>query len=329
MYEIECISFQSDSLISKTGVAVQPTRVRHASISIRCSSVLYQASREMEMRMPFVVEEANPAISFKNICISISHPSESILSSVSGYVIKGGITAVMGPTGSGKSLLLQCLSGRVQNLSVTGDFFMEGVRIDHSDISNDVAFVARDNILIGELTSRETLYNSAALKRNKPLPEIVEDVERFLEILGVGEVADKAIGAPFFRGLSNRQKKLIDIGSELVAAPLVLFLDEPTDDMDLGIAYEVLKTIKDVAKENKMSIMISITHSSARILELFDHIMLLGGGAMTFFGTVPESIEYFTSIGFPPLDDHIPTDYFLQISDPTNTSVGDFNFEGI
>ena len=205
---------------------------------------------------------------------------------------------------------------------------MEGVRIDHSDISNDVAFVARDNILIGELTSRETLYNSAALKRNKPLPEIVEDVEKFLDILGVGEVADKAIGTPFLKGLSNGQKKLIDIGTELVAAPLVLFLDEPTNDMDLGIAYEVLKTIKDVAKENDMSIMISIKQPTTRILELFDHIILLGGGAMTFFGTVPESIEYFTSIGFPPLDNHIPTDYFLQISDPSCTSTSDFNFEG-
>lgn len=52
-----------------------------------------------------------------------------------------------------------------------------------------------------------------------------------------------------------------------------------------------------IGSDGKLSVMISIHQPNSRILELFDHIMFLGGGGMTFFGTVPESVDYFTDIG--------------------------------
>ena len=213
-------------------------------------------------------------------------------------------------------------------MTITGDYFIDGMRADPKDIINPVAYVPFASTLIGELTSRETIFNSAAMRCNKPLSEINEDVERFLDILGVGDVADRPIGTYFTRGLSDGQNKLINIGAELVASPLVLFLDEPTNDMDSEIAYEVLKIIKDVARESNMSIILSVKQPSARMIDLFDHIMLLGGDSMNFFGTSREAIEYFSTIGFAPLDNHIPTDYFLQVSDPSYAPCNDFNFEG-
>ena len=61
----------------------------------------------------------------------------------------GGITAVMGASASGKSLLMQVLAGRVQDLSVTGEFLLEGIQADQSDIRNNVAYVPQDDILMG------------------------------------------------------------------------------------------------------------------------------------------------------------------------------------
>lgn len=280
------------------------------------------------MNTPLEIEEDNPVLSFKNIGICTSRPTVNVLSNVSGYVVKGGMTAIMGGSGSGKTLLLEALSGRTPNLTITGDYFLDGMSADPKDIVNPVAYVPFASSLIGELTCRETLFNSAALRCNKPLDDINEDVERFLDILGVGEVADRPIGTYFTRGLSDGQKKLINIGAELVASPLVLLLDEPTNDMDSEIAYEVLRIIKDIARESNMSVILSVSQPSARMMDLFDHIMLLGGGSMNFFGTTSEAVEYFSSIGFAPLDNHMPTDYFLQVSDPTYAPCNDFNFEG-
>ena len=270
------------------------------------------------------------AISFKNIGISSIHPSKQILCNVSGYVVRGGITAILGPSASGKSLLMQALSGRIHNLKVTGELYIEGDRVDHCDISNSISLVPQEDILIGDLTARETLYNSAAMKRNKSKALVNDDVERLLAVLGLTEVADGKIGTPFLRGLSGGQKKRVEIGAELIAAPSLLFLDEPTSGLDASIAYDVIKSIKDIAKASRgeLSIMLSIHQPNLRLLELVDHIMIIGGGAMSFFGTVSESIEHLSSIGFPPPDTCSPTDYFLQVSDRNFTGYNEINFAG-
>lgn len=270
-------------------------------------------------------------MSFKHIGISQIHPPEQILSNVSGYVARGCITAVMGASASGKSVFMRALTGRALNLRVSGEVLIEGMVVDQSDISNSVAYVPQDDILMGELSAREMLRNAAAMKRNKPMAVIDTDVERLLSILGLHDVADNPIGTAFVRGLSGGQKKRVNIGAELVAAPLVLFLDEPTSGLDASIAYTVVNSIRDIVKssDGKLSLILSIHQPNSRILELFDHILLLGGGAMSFFGTVSESIEYFTSIGFPPPPDYAPTDFFLHVTDTNFGAHTDLNFDGM
>jgi ABC-type multidrug transport system ATPase subunit len=270
------------------------------------------------------------AASFKNIGISSTHPAKQILSNVSGYIVKGGITAILGPSAAGKSLFMRVLSGRVHNLKVTGDFHIDGNRVDYRDISNSISFVPQEDVLIGELTPRETLYNSAAMKRAKSTSELNEDVAHLLEVLGLTEVADNTIGTTFVRGISGGQKKRVDIGTELVAAPKLLFLDEPTSGLDASIAFDVLKSIYDIARASngKLSILLSIHQPNSRLLELIDHIIVLGDGSMNFFGTVPESVAHLRSIGFPPPDDYTPTDYFLQVSDKKFAGHSELNFAG-
>jgi ABC-type multidrug transport system ATPase subunit len=268
--------------------------------------------------------------SFRDIGISSINPTKQIISNVSGYVIRGGITAIVGPTASGKSLLMGALSGRVHNLQISGDFFIDGRKVDCRNISNPISYVSQEDILIGHLTARETLYNSAAMKRDKAVKDIIEDVEQLLQILGLTDVADNYIGATFRGGLSRCQKRRVEIGAELVAAPLVLFLDEPTSGLDTNVAFEVLKSIQDIARASngRLSIMLSIHQPNLRTLRLFDHIMVLGGGTMNFFGSMTESIQYLTSIGFPLPRHYIPTDFLLLVSDPNFADESKINFAG-
>ena len=273
---------------------------------------------------------AAAAICFRNIGISSIHPAKQILCNVSGYVIKGGITALLGPSASGKSLFMRALSGRVHDLKVTGDFFIEGDRVDHRDISNSISFVSQEDYLIGDLTPKETLFNSAAMKRNKPIYKVNEDVERLLDVFGLNEVADCTIGTAFVRGLSDGQRKMIDIGTELIAAPSMLFLDEPTSGLDASIAFDVLKSIYDIARasDGRLSILLSIHQPNSRLLELVDNIMVLGNGTMTFFGTVAESVQHLIGIGFLPPDNYSPMDFFLQVSDKNFSTRTAVNFAG-
>lgn len=287
------------------------------------------------------------ALSFKNVGISSLFPPVPLLSNISGYVKKGGITAgnwhsfilkmsryffllVMGASASGKSVLLRVLAGRLQMLSVTGEFLQNGVPMDPHDIRNKVSFVPSGDFLMGELTPRETLRNIALMKKTSSRAGIEREINNLLERFGLTSVADNIIGTVFVRSLSGGQKKRVEVCSELVAPHSILLLDEPTSGLDGSTAFDVLHVIRNLldSMNGKLSIILSIHQPNTRILQLFDHILLLGGGGMLYFGTVPDSVDYFTSIGFPPPEQFTPTDVFLQVSDSNFGSNHDFDFEG-
>jgi hypothetical protein len=101
--------------------------------------------------------------------------------------------------------------------------------------------------------------------------------------------------------------------------------------LDGSIAYDVLSAIRaQVKNSNKqLSVALSIHQPNSRILELFDHILVLGNnGTMTFFGTVEESVKHFTRIGFPPPVEYTPTDFYLQVTDSNFSDDQVFDFEG-
>eukprot|EP01041_Mallomonas_annulata_P005158 gene5158-10306_t len=257
------------------------------------------------------------AISFKNLTFSKPNSKHSILNNISGYVSSGGLTAVIGASASGKSLLMKALSGRIQNMDIKGNVFVNGVEVDPKCITSNVGYVPQDDILLGELTPREMLTNAALMKRNKPVDMIASDVDSLLQAIGLRDVADNSIGTVFVRGLSGGQKKRVDVGLELVAAPHVLMLDEPTSGLDASIALEVLTVVKNIAKasQGKLSVLLSIHQPNSRILELFDNILIIGLGEMIFFGSVSDSVQYFTQMGFPPPQRYTPSDFYLQITD--------------
>jgi ABC-type multidrug transport system ATPase subunit len=135
---------------------------------------------------------------------------------------------VFGASASGKSLLLKSLSGRIGNLSITGDVLLNGVKVDPLDTQNGISYVSQDNMLLGDLTPREMLTQSASFKLNCSKSEIAARVNKVLKDLGIDHVADNYIGTVFRAGLSGGQQRRVDAGIELVATPSVLLMDEPT-----------------------------------------------------------------------------------------------------
>jgi ATP-binding cassette, subfamily G (WHITE), member 2 len=168
------------------------------------------------------------ALGFKDITVSNLMPPEPFVSNVSGFIQAGCITAIFGASASGKSLLLKALSGRVGNLSVNGDVLLNGVKVDPANTMNSISYVSQGNMLLGDLTAREMLTQSANLKLTCSKEKIKERVETVLKDLGIDHVADSYIGTMFRAGLSGGQQRRVDAGIELVATPSVLLMDEPT-----------------------------------------------------------------------------------------------------
>ena len=190
--------------------------------------------------------------------------------------------------------------------------------------NNPVAFVPQHDSLIGDLTAREVVLITALLKRKEPRDVLESDVITLLGDLGLGHVADTVVGTIIFRGLSGGQKKRAEVATELIASPSLLILDEPTSGLDSTVALEVLSRIRHVVTSSggNMSVILSIHQPNSKMLEMFDHLLLLEKGRSIFFGSLSEGFEHFSRIGFECPPRVTPTDYFLQISD-TNFSFGD------
>jgi ATP-binding cassette, subfamily G (WHITE), member 2 len=151
-----------------------------------------------------------------------------ILSDLSG-IFKPGMNAIMGPTGSGKSSLLDLLADRKAREGFEGEILLNG-QPQTSDFKYRVGYVVQDDIVSGNLSVRENLMFSAnvRLPKNVTYESKEKIVNEVLMQLGLDKCADTRAGTEFKRGVSGGERKRTNIGMELVLSPEVLFLDEPT-----------------------------------------------------------------------------------------------------
>ncbi|CAF4225143.1 unnamed protein product [Rotaria sp. Silwood2] len=157
-----------------------------------------------------------------------SKPKKQIIDDVSG-IFASGMNAIMGPTGCGKSSLLDILAYRKDNHGVSGQVFIDGYP-PPSSYKYIVGYVVQDDIISGTLTVRENLMFSANVRLSDDVSdkERKERVTKVIHDLELEACADTKIGTEFLRGVSGGERKRTCIGMELVLSPKILFLDEPT-----------------------------------------------------------------------------------------------------
>lgn len=159
-------------------------------------------------------------------CIKKTH--KRILYDING-IFKPGMNAILGPTGSGKSSLLDILADRKDRSGLEGQVLMDGL-VRTNDFKYRVGYVVQDDIVAGTLTVRENLTFSANLRLSKHTTGKQKRVivSQVINQLGLERCADSKVGTEFTRGISGGERKRTNIGMELVLSPSVLFLDEPT-----------------------------------------------------------------------------------------------------
>lgn len=135
-------------------------------------------------------------------------------------------------SGAGKSTLLHALAGRVKDnpkLKLYGRRYINGKELD-GESAVPSAFIEQDVNFFPHMTVRETLKFRVELKVGSRLSEHARDemVRELLEQLGLTKVADSLVGSSKVRGISGGERKRLSIAVEMISAPAVIFLDEPT-----------------------------------------------------------------------------------------------------
>ncbi|KAL3421066.1 ABC transporter [Phlyctema vagabunda] len=221
-----------------------------------------------------------------------------IISGVSANFSSGSLTAIIGSSGSGKTSLLNCLSGRLsrKGLETTGTVLYNGAP-QLSSIRS--AYVLQQDILLPTLTVREILQYSAELRLPPPVSddERAAVVEQVLLELGLKDCADTRIGNHSHKGCSGGEKRRTSLGVQLLANPSVLFLDEVTTGLDAASALQLIKTLKQLAETGR-TIIVTLHQPRSEIWGLFDNILLLAEGYPLYCGLREACIPYFEGLGY-------------------------------
>jgi ATP-binding cassette subfamily G (WHITE) protein 2 len=172
-------------------------------------------------------------IDTQNCCSACQLPClkktrKQVLTDLTG-IFKPGMNAIMGPTGSGKSSLLDLLADRKDRRGFEGEILLNG-QFRTEDYKYRVGYVVQEDIISGTLTVKENLMFSANVRLLTKLSfqSEMNIVNEVILQLGLEKCADSIVGTDFKRGVSGGERKRTNIEMELVLSPVVLFLDEPT-----------------------------------------------------------------------------------------------------
>jgi ABC-type multidrug transport system ATPase subunit len=227
----------------------------------------------------------------------------------------GEMVALMGPSRSGKTTLLNTLAQR-QSAITSGTIAINGLERSLSTHRKVSAFVEQEDTLIGSLTVKETLKYSAglALPRGVAAHELQHRVDQLIKSFGLQDQSRTLIGTPLQKGLSGGQKRRVSVATQLITSPKILYLDEPTSGLDSTASYEVVSFIRDFARQNNVLMIASIHQPSTKTFELFDKMCLLSRGKACFYGSNPELIIFLQSIDLPVPPMTNPAEHILDIT---------------
>ena len=217
-----------------------------------------------------------------------------VLKDISLTVKKGEVVSIIGPSGSGKSTLLRCATmletmdgGELKYLGDAAVSEKDGQCVYASKnelkkIKKHFGLVFQNFNLFPHYTVLKNIIDAPVSVDKVSKKEAVERAEKLLAQLGL---SDKRDAYPY--QLSGGQQQRVSIARALALNPEILFFDEPTSALDPELTAEVLKVIKELAKE-KMT-MIIVTHEMQFAREVSDRIIFMEQGVIQANGT-PEEI---------------------------------------
>ncbi|KAF3578641.1 hypothetical protein DY000_02032651 [Brassica cretica] len=255
-------------------------------------------------------------LSFNNLCYDVRGKADSVktlLNDVSGEVCDGDVLAVLGASGAGKSTLIDALAGRVSSLR--GTVTLNGEKVLKSQLLKVIsAYVMQDDLLFPMLTVKETLMFASEFRLPRSLSKSkkMERVEALIDKLGLRNAADTIIGDEGHRGVSGGERRRVSIGADIIHDPIVLFLDEPTSGLDSTNAFMVVQVLKRIARSGSMVIM-SIHQPSARIIDLFDRLIILSRGKSVFSGYPTSLPQFLSDFGHPVPGKENITEFALDL----------------
>jgi ABC-type sugar transport system ATPase subunit len=219
-------------------------------------------------------------IELKNVCVTVA---DFQLESVNLTVPGGGYSVILGPTGAGKTVLLESIAG-LHNIS-GGQIFLDGKDVtEMAPETRGVSIVYQDYALFPHLNVKENIIFGLKV-RHAPQTQINEGVDWICGILDVKPLLKRSP-----KTLSGGERQRAALARALITKPKILLLDEPLSALDAESREEMRTQLK--YAHDKLNITtLHVTHDFEEAMSLADNIVLLNHGQIVQTGK-PAEIFY-------------------------------------
>lgn len=204
--------------------------------------------------------------------INQSYGSSHTLRNVSFTAPSGGVTAVLGRNGVGKTTLLKCLMGVLKTTS--GEIRINGVDVtgqpSHALARCGVGYVPQGREIFSRLSVEENLLMGLATKSKGRVSDLPQEIFKMFPVLR--EMLHRRGG-----DLSGGQQQQLAIGRALAMSPSILILDEPTEGIQPSIIKDIGNAIRSLAARGNMAILL-VEQYYDFAKDLADHYVVLQRG---------------------------------------------------
>ncbi|KAK7250231.1 ATPase [Aureococcus anophagefferens] len=223
-------------------------------------------------------------------------------------------TALMGPSGAGKTTLIDVLTGRtLENDLVEGVVTVNGRELPKADFKYFTTVTPQEDILLADLTVRDILYFTAELRCAGDMTqgEKRARADEVIAQLGLQAKADVVVGSTEKPGISGGQKKRVSIGMDLLANCSVMCLDEPTTGLDAAAALSIADVVMSLAKVTGRTMVCTIHQPTWELISRFDQLTILVQGRLAFCEQPAQLAPFFAGGGHPCPDNENPIDFAM------------------
>ena len=200
--------------------------------------------------------------------LSAGYAGHRVLEDVSFRIDEPAIYVLLGPNGAGKTTLLRVLAGILEPYG--GEIRVSSTSIDESHRRDQVHYLSHTDGIPDGLTVREALEFYARVER-----ATTADVDRVLDQLEVRSLGDR-----YLSQLSAGQRKRVSVARVFLRERAVYLLDEPTSNLDPGVASEIRSLILNLSREK---IVIYSSHNLFEAREIGRYVLTIKGGRLTLF----------------------------------------------
>eukprot|EP00250_Pteridium_aquilinum_P022489 c25391_g2_i1 orf=308-5194(-) len=251
-----------------------------------------------------------------------------MLKDVTGYLMPGTLTLVLGPPASGKSSLHTVLSGNLHaGASFEGMITYNNVHLRDIPIHHLAALVGQANDHLPLLTVRESLeFARECLLAFKPKdygPELKDilggalkigqdpKLEINMSMMGLKHVANRIVGNAMIPSITEDERHRLTAAEMFSGAHAVYFYDQLNTVSEDSITFDLLTAIRIFTRVRQITFLASLLQPSSEVFDLFDRVIILNEGQLVYQGPRQDALPYFESLGYKK-PKHLGTGEFLQ-----------------